>query len=61
MPAKLREEVQKLRAEKEIPHMIQPNFHYSEQYQVSLPADEKYRRNLILKIQNPPKDKSQEE
>ena len=39
MPAKLREEVQKLKDDGEIPHMIQPDFHYSEQYQVSLSAD----------------------
>ncbi len=41
--------------------MILPEFHYSEQYQVSLPVDEKYRRNLLLRIRNPPKDKSVEE
>jgi hypothetical protein len=38
--------------------MIRPNFHFSEQYQICLPTDEKYRRNLILRIENPPKDKS---
>lgn len=36
MPAKLREEVQALKME-ELPQMIQPNFHYSEQYQICLP------------------------
>jgi hypothetical protein len=60
MPAKLREEVQKLKDDGQIPQMIQAHFHYSEQYQICLPQDEKYRRNLLLKIDNPPKDKSQE-
>jgi hypothetical protein len=41
--------------------MIKPHFHFSQQYQICLPTDEKYRRNLLLKIDNPPKDKSQEE
>lgn len=38
LPAKLREEVQALNYT-DLPQMILPEFHYSEQYQISLPTD----------------------
>jgi len=36
-------------------------FIYNAQYNIYMPLDERYRMNLLLKIDNPPEDKDDED
>ena len=61
LPAHLRDEITKKEEEAEMPKIINPNFIYNQQRNLYLPQDERYRINLLLKIENPPEDKDEEE
>lgn len=43
-----------------MPKLINPSFIYSAQRNIYLHQDERFRMNLILKIENPPEDKDEE-
>jgi hypothetical protein len=51
----------KAEPEEELPKIINPTFIYNAQKNIYMPMDERYRVNLLLKIDNPPEDKDEEE
>jgi hypothetical protein len=61
LPAHFRDEIAKAEKEEaELPKIINPVFIYNAQRNIFLPQDERFRMNLILKIDNPPEDKDEE-
>lgn len=61
LPAHFRDELTKEEPEEELPKVINPTFIYNGQKNVYMPLEERYRINLLLKIDNPPEDKDEEE
>jgi hypothetical protein len=43
------------------PKLTNPQFIYNAQHNIYLPQDERYRINLLLKIDNPPENRDEEE
>ncbi len=61
LPAHFRDELTKVEAEEELPKVINPTFIHNGQKNTYMPLEERYRINLLLKIDNPPEDKDEEE
>lgn len=61
LPAHFRDELTKEEPEEELPKIINPTFTFNAQQNIFMPLDERYRINLLLKIDNPPEDKDEEE
>jgi hypothetical protein len=61
LPAHFRDELNKKEEEQKLPNTIHPSFIYNVQYNIYMPLDERYRMNLILKIDNPPESKDEED
>jgi hypothetical protein len=59
LPAHFRDELTKEEPEEEVPKIINPIFIYNAQKNIYMPMDERYRVNLLLKIDNPPEDKDE--
>lgn len=60
MPAKLRKDIEAAEVSP-MPEIAEPLLKYTEQLQVYLPQDERYRYNLMLKLEHPPKIKMDSE
>jgi hypothetical protein len=61
LPAHFREELTKPEVDEAPPKIVNPLFIYNGQYNLYMPADERQRHNLLLKIDNPPLSKEEEE
>lgn len=61
LPAHFRDELNKPEEEEVVPKLINPLFIYNAQYNIYMPLDERNRLNLLLKIDNPPENKDEEE
>lgn len=61
LPAHFRDEINKPVVEPELPSIINPIFIYNAQYNIYMPPDERVRLNLLLKIDNPPENKDEED
>ena len=48
-------------SEEAVPKIVNPLFIYNAQYNIYMPQDERQRLNLLLKIDNPPINKDEED
>lgn len=58
LPAHFRDEINNGEEEEGMPKLIHPQFLYNQQQNLIMPEDERYRVNLLLKLENPPEDKN---
>lgn len=61
LPAHFREDLTSKKEEESLPKIVNPLFVHNGQYNIYMPLDERHRFNLLLKIDNPPENKDQED
>lgn len=61
LPAHFRDEINAKEEEEPTPKIVNPIFIHNGQFNIYMPQDERNRVNLLLKIENPPENKDEEE
>lgn len=61
LPAHFRDELNAKEEEEALPKIANPMFIHNAQHNLYMPPDERNRINLLLKIDNPPENKDEEE